>query len=281
MTTKIIGINLLLLFFLPDMQVVKAQPSPGSDHVDFRFIHEYDAFGAGTIQVAGLHIKIEEGWHVYWKNPGDSGMPVRLKWQDSGHLQFGDIEWPYPATFREGHLVTYGYKEEAVLFVPFFIDEDAAPGTYSSEVRLEFLVCKEICLPGFETLTHEIEVSYYPENTRNENAALFDRYLNKIPGEAFGTESEFFLDGDNVILQIKGNIGLWGDLSGLTFFSDQENVIESSAEQKIAFQGNILQIKLKLSRYLDTQPNEISGVLVIPDKDSLNAVRVMAIPGRF
>lgn len=256
------------------------QPSPGSDHAGFRFVHQYDAFQPGTIQVAGLHIDIEEGWHVYWKNPGDSGMPVRLMWQQQEELQFGGIEWPYPATFREGHLVTYGYKDETVLFVPFYIDEDAEPGTYSTEVRIEFLICKEICLPGFETLTHEITIDKSHQPNKNKNAALFERFGSKIPGEAFGTESEFFIDGDYVWLRVIGDIGKWGDLDNLTFYSDQQNVIESSAGQMLEHQGNILLIRLRLSRYLEARPNEISGVLVIPKNETKNAVRVMAIPGR-
>jgi DsbC/DsbD-like thiol-disulfide interchange protein len=32
----------------------------------------------------GLYFKLEPGWHIYWKNAGDSGEPPRARWTLAG-----------------------------------------------------------------------------------------------------------------------------------------------------------------------------------------------------
>ena len=35
----------------------------------------------------GVRLQMQEGWHTYWENPGDSGSPFEAKWSaDAGLL---------------------------------------------------------------------------------------------------------------------------------------------------------------------------------------------------
>src|ERR1700756_920135 len=45
---------------------------------------------------AGLYFKLESGWHVYWKNPGDAGEPPHIKWTLPQGITAGPLEYPIP-----------------------------------------------------------------------------------------------------------------------------------------------------------------------------------------
>src|SRR5262245_34862565 len=72
----------------------------------------------------GLRFRMQPGWHVYWKNPGDSGTPPSVEWTVPAGWSAGEIEWPTPRRIFAGPFVSFGYEGEIVLPVPV---EPAAP----------------------------------------------------------------------------------------------------------------------------------------------------------
>ena len=97
---------------------------------------------------AGLRFTLEPGWHVSWRNPGDSGGPPTVKWQGPAGLTPGEFEWPVPERITLGSLVNYGYEGDIVLPVRLRATAAAAktPQTLGADVR--WLVCKDVCVPG-------------------------------------------------------------------------------------------------------------------------------------
>src|SRR4051812_12317095 len=60
----------------------------------------------------GVILKMKPGWHVYWKNPGDSGAPVSIAITGPEGLRAADVEWPVPISFQQpGDIVGYGYTD--------------------------------------------------------------------------------------------------------------------------------------------------------------------------
>ncbi len=64
-----------------------------------------------------LRLSMEKGWHTYWRNPGDSGLPTTLEWKLPAGVEAGPIEWPAPHVLPAGPLVNYGYDGEVLLLV--------------------------------------------------------------------------------------------------------------------------------------------------------------------
>jgi thiol:disulfide interchange protein DsbD len=62
-----------------------------------------------------LRQRIREGWHTYWRNPGDSGEPTRITWHLPAGWRAGEIQWPAPVAMRFATLMSYVYSNE-VLF---------------------------------------------------------------------------------------------------------------------------------------------------------------------
>ena len=65
-------------------------------HVEAELIAERNALVPGTTATVALRLDIERGWHTYWRNPGESGLPTTLAWRLPPGYVAGDIEWPAP-----------------------------------------------------------------------------------------------------------------------------------------------------------------------------------------
>lgn len=112
----------------------------------------FTAFAAdehATISLQRLNNKLivtinhDEGWHTYWKNPGDSGIASSFKFSDTAGKPLAPkaYEWPHPETHLEaGDILTIGYEGKK----HFFFDD--IPGGLGAHV--EVLICKDICIPG-------------------------------------------------------------------------------------------------------------------------------------
>ena len=101
-----------------------------------------------------LTIKHEEKWHTYWKNPGDAGIATTFKFENNGNeIELEALEWPTPHRYIEaGDILTYGYEGDPTFFFKL-------PSTVRGElsVRAQWLICKDICIPGGRTAEMLIE----------------------------------------------------------------------------------------------------------------------------
>lgn len=94
--------------------------------------------------------KVDPHWHIYWKNPGDSGSAPKFNFTITG-AQVSEPFWPAPQRLPVGDLVNLGYEKAVTL--PFQITPQVGASQIHIEVKMEWLVCNEEgCLPGFGTL---------------------------------------------------------------------------------------------------------------------------------
>src|SRR5262249_13582465 len=76
-----------------------AGPVIPDDLVKARLLAETDTVTTGRTLWLDLHLDIKPGWHVYWRNPGDSGLPTAITWQLPAGFGAGEIAWPVPEHF--------------------------------------------------------------------------------------------------------------------------------------------------------------------------------------
>ena len=65
--------------------------------------------------IIGLKFELNPGWHTYWINPGDSGLPMEINWALPEGLEIKDIMWPSPEIAALDPLISYGYYDELIL----------------------------------------------------------------------------------------------------------------------------------------------------------------------
>ncbi len=185
---------------VPDGAVGSAATDGSQTRVEARLYVENETVEPGEKFRLGVHLLLDPGWHVYWRNSGQSGLPTRLRWNIPG-AEVGPIAWPFPEVFREadGFITTYGYADEVLL-----ISEGVfAPGVrgkvdigVSGEVEVgvdaDFLVCEVQCIPGKLSLRRAITVTDEPSLPDPETHALFQQWAARVPRDpgALGVELE-------------------------------------------------------------------------------------------
>ena len=94
-----------------------------TEHVEAELVAAKTALVPGQPLTVALRLAIDKGWHTYWQNPGDSGLPTTLEWKLPAGVKAGPIEWPAPQLLPAGPLLNYGYENEVL----HLVDLKAAP----------------------------------------------------------------------------------------------------------------------------------------------------------
>ncbi|WP_067339754.1 protein-disulfide reductase DsbD domain-containing protein [Stappia indica] len=108
-----------------------------------------DAANAGGTSAsldAALEIRLEDGWHTYWRFPGEAGIPTVADFAASSGLASARLRFPVPERYSDPYATSIVYHDRIVL--P--IDLEPAPGEAAPVLRahVSFGVCREICMPG-------------------------------------------------------------------------------------------------------------------------------------
>ncbi len=99
----------LLLLLAASLPALAASSSADVAHLHVQLIVPSSALTRGQSSNAGLYFKLEPGWHVYWKNAGDSGEPPRMKWTLPDGVSAGPLQFPAPRRLPLGPLMEIGY----------------------------------------------------------------------------------------------------------------------------------------------------------------------------
>jgi suppressor for copper-sensitivity B len=115
-----------------------------------RLIAASPGVGTGNTVRLGLEFALAPGWKIYWRSPGDAGLPPVLDWTGSTNLAGATLLWPAPQRFSAYGLETIGYEGDVVL--PIAAQLTAAGEALGATVGLQYLTCKDICIPYEATL---------------------------------------------------------------------------------------------------------------------------------
>ncbi len=111
----------------------------------------------GTLEV-GLVLTLEEGWHVYWKNAGDSGEPPHIVWTLPKGITAGPMRFPIPSRLPLGPLMDFGYEDSVGFPVEITAAKNVTPGPIHLDAKVDWLVCREVCIPGKAHLGIDLKV---------------------------------------------------------------------------------------------------------------------------
>ena len=97
-------------------------------HGSVELLSKYNSADRTRPMKLGLHFQLEPGWHVYWKNPGDSGQAPRIHWTSPVGVDAGEIDWPAPDRLTAGPLVDFGYEGDVLLPISLGVPPGASNG---------------------------------------------------------------------------------------------------------------------------------------------------------
>src|ERR1700758_3355923 len=150
--------QLILLFALLLPVLGHAQAAASAPHLSVQLIVPPAQIYPNQNFTAGLYFKLEPGWHVYWINAGDSGEPPSIHWPPPAGITAYALQFPAPNRLPLGPLMDFGYENE-VLF-PFTVDvaKTAKLGPAVLHAKVDWLVCREVCIPGKAELEENVQI---------------------------------------------------------------------------------------------------------------------------
>ena len=169
------------------------------DAVQVELLARQAAAVAGQDFEAGLLIRHDPHWHTYWRHPGDSGLPTRLEWQLPAGWKTSDIHWPAPGRVLIGPLANYGYEGDVLLPVTISVPRDARAGPVELAVTAQWLMCKDVCIPGEArlTLTLPVQRADRGEPAPSAHRALFDQSRARRPAGVLEARAALTGAGDD------------------------------------------------------------------------------------
>ena len=98
------------------------------------------------------------GWHGYWLNPGDAGLPMDVKWQLPKDFAAGPLRYPVPSRLEIANLMNYVYEQDYAVLVRLKVPADAR-GTIPIRADAHWLACTDkICVPEQGELSLDLPV---------------------------------------------------------------------------------------------------------------------------
>lgn len=261
-------VKLLLLIALCVGQGVSAQSDfalgpVDTGEVEAELVADVAAIRPGQEFQLALRLKMEPHWHVYWINPGDTGLVPEVSWSLPEGFEVGELEFPVPHRIPTPPLVSYGYEDEIFLLAKVKAPESLAVGeTVRIDGDASWLVCKEACIPGDAKLGLELPVSESGESfAAAEYADEIAETRATLPVEAEGGVLATEDLGDTLVVSLQWE-GLEGvELEDPYFYVEQISVADSAKEQSFDLVGDVLRIAIPKSEYFEKPEGDYSGLL--------------------
>lgn len=242
------------------------------DAVQVELVARQTAAVAGQDFEAGLLIRHDPHWHTYWRHPGDSGLPTRLEWQLPAAWKASDIHWPAPGRVLIGPLANYGYEGDVLLPVTVSVPRGARAGPVELAVTAQWLMCKDVCIPGEARLTLTLPVQSAERGVPAPSAqqALFEQAQRRRPSSVLTARAA--LTGGRISFDFDQR-----SVSRAEFFPYREGIVAPAAVQVLQRLGAPADGRYRLETDLPEgvpagqssaalDGKQVLGVLVLDDR---------------
>jgi len=249
-------------------------------HTQARLILSADTARPGDTVLAGVDLKMEPGWHTYWKNPGAAGYATKIEWQLPPGVTAGEIQWPLPEKLPPVEVTTYGYDDEVVLLVPLKLAADLKPGPLDLKAKVSWLECKAACIPGNGNVEATLNIS--DQTKASADAALIESWKSKVPQTngfyQFQAWWENVTNDDTrsfIMSNWRGGADKNIKFASVDFFPNTSDNFEVQAATEIisAYSADIC-LRKAVKKFSGDWPKEISGVLVLQMSNSREGFEV-------
>ena len=245
-----------------------------TENVKAHLVSEVSSLAPGQSAWLILELDIRDGWHTYWRNPGDSGEATTLAWALPAGFSAGGIVWTTPHRFDVPPLVNYGYGKKALHLVQITAPKDLKTGSpVALAAKASWLVCSDVCIPEDVQLSVNVPTSAQAGGVDPKDAALFTEARGELPSEAPAATSAT-LQGDQLIVSLGKE---WGatlpQIKTLAFFPYDEGAIEYAAPQVLTRSADAVQLSMKVG-YQPPKPGAIRGVLLATEQSGSDTIAV-------
>ena len=238
-------------------------------HTQARLILSADTAKPGDTIWAGVDMKMDTGWHTYWKNPGAAGLATKIEWQLPPGVTAGEIQWPLPEKFPPVEVTTYGYTNEVMLLVPLKIamTDDWMPRQITLKAKVSWLECKDVCVPANQDVEAKLNIG--SETKASPDVTMIEVWKDKLPA-SLSVSSWFSLawwekaasaDIRPMILEFGPTVlTVTFKYDKPDFFPDASDQFEVQAATE---ELDTWHLRKLVKKFNGDWPKEISGVIVV------------------
>lgn len=207
-----------------------------------------------------IRLKVDEGWHTYWENPGEGGLPISVKIDLPEGWILGEIQFPAPIAFMTGPLHGFGYEGEIL----FPLTLTAPSGSEVAKIpeaivaRISWLTCNDKrCVPGKEEAS-----------LASADPMLVKKAYEQLPEAIPGSKLSYGASDDAILLTLSLPTGAELDPATHRVFPVNRDFLDPSSEpvfKKDAGTPSTWTASAPKSEYFDEEPETLSLVLVGDD----------------
>jgi DsbC/DsbD-like thiol-disulfide interchange protein/cytochrome c biogenesis protein CcdA len=240
---------LLALLIVPTLAAARG--------IEPELVAEGPATPGGEVDLA-LHMRTNPGWHGYWLNPGDAGLPMDVKWRLPKGFEAGPLRYPVPSRLTVAGIMNYVYEHDYAVLVRLKVPAGAR-GTIPIRAEAHWLACTDkVCVPEQGQLLLDL-----PVGTGTPNRAQFDQWRRALPQPLATPAHYLFKDGKlSVAIPLPASVGV----DKPYVFAITDRVVDYEGKQAFRRVGDQLVAEL-----LTTAPptDQFDGVIAIGDSRGL------------
>ena len=243
-----------------------AQLAPRDNAIKPELVAEGPAMPGAEVEVA-IVMHTKPGWHGYWLNPGDAGLPMSIKWQLPRGASLGPLRFPVPDKLLVAGIVNYVYERDHAILTRLKVPADAKD-VLPIRAKAQWLACTDkVCVPERGEFSLDVPVTPADFSERGR----FDQWRRALP-RPLSSPAKFALRGDRIEVAIPLPESV--AIPEPYFFPADDGPVDYAAPQRFRRKGDLLIAELRHRR---GQPAELSGVLALGDGMGLE---VRAVPGQ-
>ena len=240
----------LKIFFLLFFCVTINAVTVNTGHANVSLVKYENTQGNQNRNLIGIRMDMQKNWHTYWKNPGDSGGPIKVNWSHDDNVSISELNWPTPSLIPYEPLMTYGYKDFVIF--PFEITNSNNKNSVI-EASIDFLICDDICVPEkafIKTNLQDIET----------DNSLYEWFL-RVPAQTLPVRASLDKDFINIRFSSPFNV------TSAIFFVDDQDIVEHASDQILSKEENNYLLRVKKIEDVELFDN-LSGVISINNNES-------------
>jgi len=242
-----------------------AQLAPRENAIQPELVAEGPASPGGEVELA-IVMHTQPGWHGYWVNPGDAGLPMEIKWKLPKGVALGPLRFPVPDRLLVAGIVNYVYERDHALLTRLTVPKDAKD-KLALRAEAHWLACTDkVCVPEQGSISLDLPVGTGPATER----ARFDEWRRALP-RPLASPAKFALGKDWIEIAIPLPASV--EVGQPYFFPAEDGPVDYAAPQSFRRKGDLLIAELERRR---GQPKRLSGLLALGDGTGLE---INAVPG--
>ena len=249
--------------------VIVAPPSahaqdPGgedlSPYSEVSLLAESTSIRPGEPFTVALRVTLDPGWHTYWVNGGDAGLPLAVRWELPAGFVAGPLQWPAPKQIPLAPLMSYGYEDQLVVLTEI-TPPDWPSTTTGAEITAvaDWLVCADVCLPAMGEAGLSVPESGGPSVADPRWVDVIAQTRRQLPQEPEGWRTRAWSTDQGYVLEVTPGAGV--EMPAPYFYIDEIGVVDHAASQRVVQEGNGVRMLLSRSEFARDDPPVMRGIL--------------------